>query len=159
MQSDFLLSYIMTSQQKNDLVSLLEEYTEDIFKRAARPTPKSLFEKKALEIIYFEIERLKIGEDPMQTESFLKKLLEETKAMPELKITIAISPTEELLVKLKEWAQKYYSNNLVFDIDINPEIIAGAIIISEEGKYIKYSLSDMLDYYFTARKQELVSLL
>lgn len=159
MESDFLLSYIMTTQQKNDLINLLEEYAEDIFKKAARPTPKSLFEKKALEIIYFEIEKLNIGGNALQTENFLKKLIEDTKAMPELKITIAISPTEELLVKLKDWAQKYYSNSMVFDIDIDPEIIAGAIIISEEGKYIKYSLSDMLDYYFAANKQELANLL
>lgn len=159
MSGDFLLQYIMTTEQKNDLINLLEQLLEDIFKRDTRPTPKSPFEKKTLELIYLEIENKKIGNDSMEMEKFLKSLLEETRALPELKLTIAVYPTEELIEKLKDWAKSYKITNMVFDIDVNPEIIAGAIIISTEGKYVKYSLSEMLDNYFISKKQELTQLL
>jgi hypothetical protein len=64
-----------------------------------------------------------------------------------------------LIEKLKDWAETYKIVNLVFDIEVKPEIIAGAIIISREGKYVKYSLSEMLDDYFIRNKQELSALL
>lgn len=159
MTGDFLLNYIMTSEQKSELIDIVEQLLEDIFKKDSRPTPKSSFGKKALEMIYFEIEKKQIGGNTIEMEKFLQALIEETKALPELKLTIAVSPTEELLERLKDWAIGKGHGNLIFDIDVKPDIIAGAIIISKEGKYTKYSLSDMLDNYFTVRKQELVNLL
>ena len=159
MKGDFILRYIMTVEQKNDLINLLEILIEDIFKNDTRPIPNSSFEKKALEIIYFELDKMKIQNDPKATEDFLKKVLEETKEMPELKLSIAVPPSENLIEKLKEWAEANKLINLVFDIDIKPELIAGAVIISQKGKYIKYSLSDMLDDYFEAKKPELINLL
>lgn len=159
MTGDFILRYIMTVEQKNDLINLLETLIGDIFKNNTKPSPNSSFEKKALEIIYFEIEKRKIENNPTEIEAFLQKVLEETKAMPELKLSIAVPPSENLIEKLKEWAEVNKLINLVFDIEIKPELIAGAIIISQKGKYIKYSLSDMLDDYFESKKPELINLL
>jgi len=159
MTGDFILRYIMTVEQKYDLVNLIEVLLEDIFKNNTKPTPNSSFEKKALEIIYFEIEKRKIENNPKEIESFLRQVLEDTKLMQELKLSIAVAPTEELIQKLKTWSEANSLSNLVFDIDIKPELIAGAIIISQKGKYIKYSLSDMLDDYFISNKSELINLL
>ncbi len=159
MTGEFILRYIMTVEQKYDLVNLLEILIEDIFKNNTKPTPNSSFEKKALEIIYFEIEKRKIGDNPKEMESFLRQVLEETKSMQELKLSIAVAPTEELIEKLKTWTEANKLTNLVFDIDIRPELIAGAIIISQKGKYIKYSLSDMIDDYFVSKKSEFINLL
>ncbi len=159
MDGDFLLNYIMSSQQKNDLINLVEQLLEDIFKKATRPTPTTSFEKKALEMIYFEIEKRQIGTNAVEMEKFLHQILTSTKALPELKLSIAVSPTEEILERLKDWAKNNNMGNIVFDIDVKPEIIAGAVIITGEGKYIKYSLSDMLDNYFIAKRQELANLL
>lgn len=149
----------MTTGQKNNLINLLEVLLEDIFKKDTRPTPNSSFEKKVLEMIYFEIEKKGIGNNPIEMEEFLIKVLEETKSMPDVKITIAVSPTEELIEKLKNWAQANDISNVTFDIDVNPEIIAGAVITTPDGKYIKYALSDMIDAYFTDNRQQLSALL
>jgi F0F1-type ATP synthase delta subunit len=159
MDSDFILRYIMTSEQKYNLINLIEVLLEDIFKNNAKPSPNSSFEKKALEIIYFELEKRKIENNPKEMEVFLQKLLGDTKAMPELKLTISIAPTEDLIGKLKDWAETNGYKNLTFDISVDPQLIAGAIIISNKGKYIKYSLSDMLDEYFASNKLELMNLL
>lgn len=159
MSGDFILRYIMTVEQKNDLVNLLENLIENIFKKDPTTNPNSSFEKKALEIIYFEIERRKIQNDPEKIEDFLKKVLDEAKAMSVLKLTIAIPPSESLIEKLKDWAEANKFINMVFDIEVKPDLIAGAIIVTKEGKYIKYSLSEMLDYYFMSKKLELSALL
>lgn len=159
MTGDFILNYIMTTEQKGELIDILEQLLEDIFKKDTRPTPKSSFGKKSLEMIYFEIEKKQIGGNTIGMEKFLQEMLTQTKSLPELKLTIAVSPTEELLERLKDWAISRGMGNLVFDIEVKPEIIAGAVIISNEGKYIKYSLSDMLDNYFAVNKPELASLL
>lgn len=159
MTGDFILRYIMTTGQKNNLINLLEVLLEDIFKNDTRPTPTSSFEKKVLEMIYFEIEKQRIGNNSELMEKFLNEVLEETKAMPELKMTIAVSPTEELIEKLKDWTQANGLSNVTFDIEVDPQIIAGAVIITPDGRYIRYALSEMLDRYFLDKKQEISQLL
>lgn len=155
-----ILQNVRTSKDKYELINLLEEFEENIFKRDPRDySSHSPFVASMSKFLITEIKKKGLENDRKATEKFLEILLTAAKALPELKITIAVEPTEDLIVKIKEWTNKNISRETVIDITVKKEIVGGIIIVSPQGQYVNYSLSDQLDNIFTNKRQEISSLL
>lgn len=159
MNIEFVTKHIKTTEERSDLVNLIEELIENNFKNDPNPISVTPFTQKVAEVIYDEINKVGISNDQEEIEKFLEKLLKEVKEIPEIRIGIAIPPTQKLMTKLKEWTDKNGIQNAVFNIEVKPDIVAGAIVMSPEGEYSNYSLSNQLDEYFRNNKQTVMSLL
>lgn len=159
MNGDFILKYIRTSEEKNELINLLEELLENTFKRDFEVKTDSKFISKAMKMIYAQIDTLNISNDREKTEEFLEIILESTRKLPEIRLALAINPTEELIDRLKNWAAENNLGNAIFHFELRPDIVAGALIMSEHGQYANYSLSSQIDKFFVTKKQELLSLI
>ena len=156
---NFIFKHIRTADERNELIELIEELIENNFRRDQEPLPGSPFSKNATDAIYVQMNSLGISNSREDIEKFLEKILEGVKKLPELRISIAISPTENLKKNLKDWANNNDMSNVIFNIEVKSEIVAGAIIMSPEGEYGNYSLSSQLDKYFVEQRQEVLQLL
>jgi len=154
-----VLNHIRTTEEKNELIELIEELLENNFRRDQKPLPNTPFSKNATDAIHAQINELGASNNREEIEKYLEALLSEVKKLPEMRISIAISPTENLKNNLKNWATENGLGNLTFNIEVRSEIIAGAVIMSHEGEYGNYSLSSQLENYFTNKKQEVLALL
>jgi F0F1-type ATP synthase delta subunit len=159
MDLSFLLKHVRTIDERTELIELVEELLENNFRRDQSPIPNTAFSKNASDAINREINIRGITNNRSEMEKFLESILSEVKKLPEIRISIAIQPTETLINNLKVWAEKNGLNNAVFVIEVKSEIIAGAIVMSHKGEYGNYSLSSQLDKFFTDKKQEVISLL
>lgn len=159
MELNYLTKHIKTTEDRGDLVNLIEELIENNFKNDPNPINVTPFTQKVAEVIYAEINRLGISNNQEDIQKYLENLHKEVKALPEIRISIAIPPTEKLMTKLKEWAEKNDIQNAVFDIEVKTDIVAGAIVMSPDGEYSNYALSNQLDEYFTNNKDNIMSLL
>jgi len=72
-----------------------------------------------------------------------EKLKEKLKSLPIFSLTIGFEPTEEFKEKLVHWIKENVEKKAVLDLKIDKEILGGAII-SWQGKYKNYSLSEKL---------------
>lgn len=156
---DFILKQVRTTEERNELIELLEELIENNFRRDQEPIPNTSFSKNATDSIYAEINRLGFSNDREKIGEFYEKILAQVRNLAEIRISIAISPTETLKNNLKAWAEQNELKNVIFNIEVKSEVLAGAIIMSNEGEYANYSLSTQIDKYFTDKKQEILTLL
>jgi F0F1-type ATP synthase delta subunit len=155
-----LLSNIRTAQEKNEAINLIEEILENIFKREPKDySNHSPFTKNMSEKIFAEIDNKKIRQDRKQMEAYLMPMLKEIKSMKEVKLTVAATPSEEIINNVKSWLSKNVSQSTVISFEVKPEIIGGVIMVSPSGKYINYALSEQIDKFFTDKKQAILSLL
>lgn len=157
--NDLILSSIRTTDEKNQTVNLIEEMLENIFKRDQEVYAQSPFSKKMSGLIIAEIEKRKISSDRKQAEKYLEDLLLVVKKLPEMRLTIAIDPTEDLIKSVKNWTERNLSREIILDFEVKPEIIGGTIIVSPKGQYANYALSEQIDRFFTNKRQEITNLL
>ena len=155
----FILKHVRTTEERSELVNLLEELIENNFKRDPKPISGSPFSKNATDAIYSEISKLGIANNREEIEKFLETILSEAKSLPEIRISIAIPPSENLINNLRKWSYDNNLNNVIFNIDVKSEIVAGAIIMSPEGEYADFSLSNQINKFFKEKRQEVLSLL
>jgi len=76
---------------------------------------------------------------PNQQSSFFKNLKKELQKIPQLKLEIAFEPSDDFLLKIKNWFKKQNNQEVVLDIIINPKIVGGTII-EYQGQYRNFSL-------------------
>lgn len=79
-----------------------------------------------------------------QVQEFLKKLKETIPVLPVVSLTIAFEPTDETLQKLAQWFLFTIKKNVLFDIQIDTTLIAGAKI-TYNGKFKDYSIKPTFD--------------
>lgn len=71
--------------------------------------------------------------------NFLTKIQETTLALPTLSLTLAFQPTEQTLETLSRWFMLNIKKQVLFDITVDPKIIAG-MLISYQGKYLDFTI-------------------
>lgn len=77
-------------------------------------------------------------------QAFLKKLKESIPTLPVVSLTIAFEPTQETLQSLAQWFVFTIKKNVLFDIQIDINLIAGAKI-TYNGKFKDYSIKPAFD--------------
>jgi len=62
-------------------------------------------------------------------------------------ITLAFSPTSDILKKISDWFLCHTKEKVILDIKVAPEILGG-LIIEFKGKYLDLSLQKQIDKIF-----------
>jgi F0F1-type ATP synthase delta subunit len=162
MNEDSILQLIRTTYERSRLVNLIEHLQENIFKRTPDYSflnSESAFIKNILDAIEKVLQARGFSNNRTATDKFLESLKEKAQNLDVFKITVAFDPTEKLVSDLKLWANKNSTPTTIFDISVDPHIQGGAIITNDQGEYVNYSLSLMLDKSLVNKKSELMALL
>jgi F0F1-type ATP synthase delta subunit len=155
---DFIFKYVRTQNERDQLVDLIEEMIQNNFKRDADALPNSSFAKTTSDVIYKEMESLGILNDQEEIEKFLTSMLNELREIPEIRISIALEPTEKLIKIIQDWSETNGLPRTLFNIEVKPEIVGGAIIMSQDGEYANYSLLNQIDKVFAEKKTDILKL-
>ncbi|MBI2621944.1 MAG: F0F1 ATP synthase subunit delta [Candidatus Levybacteria bacterium] len=149
-----ILNLINTSEEKEEFINFLEGLLENIYKEHFQPIAKdsSMLVKNFWDCLNLQIAQRKITNNKEEIEKFLNSLLQEIRKLSSVKLTIALSPTDELINAIGKWAQKNLSQKIIFDIEVDKKILGGAIIISDEGRFMDYSLRRKIDYVFSMKE-------
>jgi hypothetical protein len=75
---------------------------------------------------------------------FIKKILDKISATPIVSLIIAFEPTDETLKKLSDWFLLNTKKQAIFDIKVDPQIVAGAQVLAG-GRYRDYSVKLKFD--------------
>lgn len=89
---------------------------------------------------------------------YLKDLKVKLSSLKELKLTVALEPTETGLDRIHSWIIENIGEEVVLDISKNPAILGGAVVIYK-GNYRNYSLRKKLEDYFIKSKGEIQQIL
>ena len=156
MDNSSILKLIRTTEEKEESINLIESLLENNYKNrltaefeSSSPFLRNLWNYISSKIAKFEGNRLEI-------EKYLNSVLVKIQDQKTLKITLAIKPSEKLVDTITNWAQKNLSEEIIFDIEVDPRIIGGAIIISNKGEFADFSLLKKIDNIFSSKKAEIL---
>lgn len=140
-QIDFS-EFFTTKSEANDFLSRLNTVTDKVFQ-----TNFNLKHAFTEQFGISESDRLLalLQENNITIDSFdaVKKFLatiqESITALPILTLTVAFEPKEENLKALSEWFVINAKKQVLFDITVNPKLVAGATI-NFKGKYFDFTV-------------------
>ncbi len=81
---------------------------------------------------------------PEEQLSFFENLKSYLSRIPQLKLEIAFSPSDDFFIELRRWFFEKNKHKVIFDITVNPQIIGGAII-EYGGNYRDFSLLEKMN--------------
>lgn len=79
---------------------------------------------------------------------FFEKVQQTASTLPVLSLTLAFEPQEQTLSLLSQWFLLNIKKQVLFDITVNPSLIAG-ISLSYQGKYKDFSIKQKFDTLVT----------
>lgn len=91
-------------------------------------------------------------------EEYLIRLKEVLNGLKPLSLTISFEPTELSLEKLSYFVKQNLGGNIYLDINYDPRLLAGAIIVYQ-GRYLDMSLKKAYEAEFERSKVEIIKLL
>ncbi len=89
----------------------------------------------------------------IKVDEYLNGLKKEIKKFELVTITLAYEPTNATFNNLGSWVRKNTFGLTVIDINYDPSIVAGAIIVFK-GKYVDYSIRTQIKSLFESKKYE-----
>jgi hypothetical protein len=126
-------------------------FAEGIFqtKRALSGSPKAP-EVKALFLDLFNADsaslmyRLYQGEGAQNLDAFITRVEAMVLGWPQIRLSLAIRPTERLIKKLHDWLIYSLGEVVVIEFQYEPQLLAGAVM-EWQGRYRDYSLLTKLN--------------
>ena len=97
-------------------------------------------------------------DNPEALRKFFQDLRETIDKLPILKVNIAFKPTEEMIARLHEWAQKNLGLGVVLDIGYDGLMLGGARIIFG-GRYKEMTLAQMITDVFAKEKTTILKMI
>ena len=163
--SSILLYY--DSLRDIKLVEQLEEFSseiDNILSNLFKVKNKNIEEildrtvgQKTLGIVKKLVQENKIdSSDYNSLDKLLNGIKQDLKKIRNLKMSLAIDPTSEIIDHLFDWVKKNLGEGIILDIDKN-ETILGGTIISFDGRYKDLSLKRTLEETFRNKKSEIMS--
>ncbi len=76
-------------------------------------------------------------------EHVLDELLNDLKALPTIRLSIAFNPTQSTIEKISDWLRTNTDKQWVLDLAINPDVGAGTVI-EVNGYYRDFSLKEKM---------------
>jgi F0F1-type ATP synthase delta subunit len=139
--------FFHTKAQANDFLIKLSSFSEEIYKNDFN-LEKSLsdsfgVEKKDKFVIFLRNNNVNTA-STADIKNFLDKLAEKITKLPVLSLTLAFEPNEQTLNILNEWFVINIKKQFIFDISINPNLIAG-VVLNFNGKFLDYSINQKFD--------------
>lgn len=142
-----LSMFFHTKAQVNDFLVRLSNFSDEIYKTGfnAENSLANNFglDKKDKLMIFLRNNNVNTSLTS-DLKSFLDKLQEKIQNLPTLSITLAFEPNEETLNLLNEWFTINIKKQFIFDISVNPSLIAG-VAINYNGKYLDFSVRQKVD--------------
>lgn len=83
-------------------------------------------------------------ESPAVLKEFIDKIAEHVTTLPVLSLTFAFEPKELTLQRLSEWFSLNTKKQVLFDISVDPTIIAGTTL-TYNGKFLDYSIKPKVE--------------
>lgn len=87
------------------------------------------------------------GESRKAIKEFIDKIQIKISSLPVLSLVMAFEPKEETLQLLSRWFLINTKKQMLFDIKVDPALIAGAAIMSN-GKYLDFSVRPAFERVF-----------
>jgi F0F1-type ATP synthase delta subunit len=158
--TDKILSLIHTQDEANDILVVLNEFLASLYS-TKEVSLEDHFSRLPKDLSY-ELQQAIKNEDLIKSKDalreFISQLQDNIKACKSLKATLAFQPDNETITVFSTWAKKNIGSNVLLDIEINKEIVGGAVIIVD-GQYRDYSVRKKLAQVFQIQKEEIMSLL
>jgi F0F1-type ATP synthase delta subunit len=150
MEEIILSAFFHTRSQANDFLIHLATISEDIYKTDF-DLEKDLIKhfgikKKDQFITLLRDNKVNIFANS-DLETFINTIQDKIANLPILSLTIAFEPNEETLNVLSEWLFLNIHKEVLFDINIDTKLIAGAAI-SFNGKYADCTIKSRFDQIF-----------
>ncbi len=142
---------------KEDLVFFLEEINLTkglIFKDIKTPLSKKLKGKVSEDFENYLQELEKKGlasQSPSQQLEFFEKIKKTVQELPQIKLEIAFQPSNNFLLKVKEWLKEATGQEMILDVTQNPELVGG-VTVEYRGKYINLSLAKKIDELLSEKR-------
>lgn len=89
-------------------------------------------------------------------ENYLNNLTEELQRIPTIGLTLAFEPGNATINKIHDWIRSRTTTPTLIDIDVNPRILGGVIIVSK-GTYSDFSVKKLVDLYLKDNKDAILS--
>src|SRR5437868_6106563 len=142
-----LSDFFKTRTQAYDFSTRLAAISESIYQTDFN-LEKTLMEqlgiKKSDKFMTFLRDNKVDTESPAALKEFLNKIKNTITALPTLSLTLAFEPREQTLQALAEWFILQTKTQVLFDITVDPKLIAGAAI-NFKGKYLDFSIKPTFD--------------
>jgi len=151
-----LKQFIKDISTKSDLIYYLEEISkaqEAIFEEPNIALSEKLegeVDRTIEELIKNQEARGRLKSRSEQSE-FLKEVKNNLQELPDVKLTIAFSPSPEFLDEINAWLKNQIGEELVLDITVEPEIVGGAIV-EYKGRYFSFRLDKKIDEILAEEK-------
>lgn len=96
-----------------------------------------------------------LSANSVSKEDYLNSLTEELQKMPAIGLTLAFEPSVATINKIYEWITNQTTTPTLIDIDVNPRILGGVIIVSR-GTYSDFSVKKTVDRYFEEHRADII---
>jgi hypothetical protein len=93
-----------------------------------------------------------------EVKNFLDELKTTIKKIHQIKLILAIDPTESFVEVVYNWTVQNIGNGILVNVETNKDILAGIIIIYK-GLYKDYSLAPQISNYFIENREDVQKLL
>jgi len=142
-----LSGFFTTNVEAADFLTRISAISEDIY-RTDFDLEKALIEqlgirKKDKFAILLRDNKISQGSNPA-LKDFFDKIREKISSMPVISLTLAFEPGEETLKILSDWFPLNINRQVLLDIKVDIDLIAGAYI-SFNGKYSDSSVRPIFD--------------
>ncbi|HVZ11973.1 MAG TPA: F0F1 ATP synthase subunit delta [Patescibacteria group bacterium] len=154
-----ILDYLITEEDRRDILSLLSDVEENLFK-----TDDSLKNVIGSNARFGRILTEFLPPDWQSPESsetigsMIMGIKNEIVAIPTVNVVLAIMANEKILSMLESFARDELGKKVLFKIDVNPDIIGGAIFIID-GNYLDFSLLRKLNEAAIQKRDQINALI
>ena len=139
--------FFNTKAEANDFLSRLTTISDKIF-QTNFDLGKALTEQfginKSDRVLSLLRENNINSESLASVKSFLQKMQENISSLPVLSLTVAFEPREQTLKALSEWFFINMKKQVVFDITVDPRLVAGAAL-TFNGKFFDFSIRPVVE--------------
>jgi F0F1-type ATP synthase delta subunit len=142
-----LSGFFKTQVQSVDFFTRLSAISEKIYKTGFNLekvlTDQLGIQKKDRFMILLRDNKVSLSSNAALRD-FISQVQEKISSLPTVSLILAFEPKEETLKSLSDWFPPNIGKQVLLDIKVDPEIIAGACV-SCKGKYSDFSIKPVFD--------------
>jgi len=147
-----ILAFVKTKDDLETLETEIGEIRNALYKKEAE---LELVLAKRVRKEVADIFRKNLYQENLDKEDYFAKLEKEISRLKIIGLVVAFEPTEENIARIFDWISQKISRYIVLDINIDKNIIGGAVLVIG-GKYKDYSVRRRLRDYFQENKAKLI---
>lgn len=153
-----LFDLIITEEDRNSCLQMLDDFVLNLYKSG--PSAQDTIEDNARfgqTVLQLLPKGYKDVPDKSGLAKIVSELKEKIKALQTVKLIIAFPPTGKIINLLGSF-EASFPQKVVFDVDVKPDILGGAVFIIN-GRYHDYSLLSKLNDAFEEKREEIFSVI